>query len=135
VSAANAMSVISFCFSNLSLWSMVKDTHLDISETHCSMQLKKSLNILDFSLKPSEDEENCTLCLPWESGHKGHWYNKGKKLCCCMFCLHDAYITVHRCAKCDTRLCVYPCSENCYTKLNLHISQVDTCPPMHMHAF
>jgi hypothetical protein len=43
---------------------MVKETHLDIFEACCSMQLKKNLEILDLSETWKKVEENCTLSLP-----------------------------------------------------------------------
>jgi hypothetical protein len=45
---------------------MTTETCLDISEACCSMQLKKNLKILDFSLLEiwKKVEENCTLSLP-----------------------------------------------------------------------
>jgi hypothetical protein len=46
---------------------MVKETCLNISEAHCSVQSKKNLEILDFSLLETfwkKVEEKCTLGLP-----------------------------------------------------------------------
>jgi hypothetical protein len=66
VSAAKSISV-SPLFSNLCFRSLVKETCHDIYEAHCFMLLKKSLEVLDFSLLQTfwkKVEENCTLILP-----------------------------------------------------------------------
>jgi hypothetical protein len=45
---------------------MVKETHHDIYEARCSMQLKKNPDLLDFSLLQTfwkKVEENCALSL------------------------------------------------------------------------
>jgi hypothetical protein len=67
VSAANSISLSSFCFHNLRFSSVVKEACLDISEAQCSMQSKKNPEILNFSLLQTfwnKVEENCTLSLP-----------------------------------------------------------------------
>jgi hypothetical protein len=46
---------------------MVKETHHDIYEARCSMQLKKNLKVLHFSLSETfweKVKENCALSLP-----------------------------------------------------------------------
>jgi hypothetical protein len=100
VSAANFISVSSFCFSNLCFRVMVKETRHYIDEVHYFMHSRKNPQILDFSwlgIFWKKVKDSCTLSLPWER----NWSFKLQKMArvwnnfsstVCFVCINTVFV-------------------------------------------